>query len=77
MPKFLRRILAWWRWRAIDREDRLDAREMQEWEREMWGLCLECGQSRKDCERIWKGQRKCCPDCTHMRTAVSESSEHP
>jgi hypothetical protein len=30
------------------------------------GHCLECGLDRKNCEAVWKAQRKCCPECTHV-----------
>jgi hypothetical protein len=33
--------------------------------------CTGCGISRPRCEREWKHQRKCCPDCSHC-SAVGE-----
>jgi hypothetical protein len=34
--------------------------------------CTGCGVSRPRCEREWKNQRKCCPDCSHC-SSVGES----
>lgn len=32
--------------------------------------CKDCGYKMNDCAKLWKDQRKCCPDCKCVKFGV-------
>lgn len=35
--------------------------------RMLTGHCVECGCDSEKCQSYWKRQKKCCPECSHVK----------